>query len=195
MIMKKLVFFLTCLFIVGTAFSQQNHLKFKGVPIDGTLQSYTNAMKQAGFNYKGSQDGVSILSGDFAGYKGCIIGVSTLKNCDVVCRISVLFPERETWSSLLNDYETLKAMLTEKYGKPSDSQEKFTGYVGDYDNSLVMHALKEDEYVWYTTFTTELGDIELSIIAGTKYLTGCVRLSYFDKANSEKVRSSAIDDL
>ena len=193
--MKKLVFFLTCLFIVGTAFSQQNHLKFKGVPIDGTLQSYTNAMKQAGFNYKGSQDGVSILSGDFAGYKGCIIGVSTLKNCDVVCRISVLFPERETWASLLNDYKTLKAMLTEKYGKPSDSKERFTGYVGVPENGIIMHALKDGKYVWYTTFTTELGDIKLSIIAGTKYLTGCVCLSYLDKANSEKVRSAAMDDL
>ena len=193
--MKKLVFFLTCFVIVGTAFSQQNHLKFKGVPIDGTLQSYTNAMKQAGFNYKGSQDGVSILSGDFAGYKGCIIGVSTLKNCDVVSRISVLFPERETWSSLLSDYETLKAMLTEKYGNPSDSKEEFTGYIGDYHNGLVMNALSEGKYVWYTTFTTELGDIELTLVGSDYGSKGMVCLRYSDKANSEKVRSAAMDDL
>ena len=86
-------------------------------------------------------------------------------------------------------------MLTVKYGTPSDSQEKFTGYIGDYDNYLVMHALKDGEYVWYTTFTTELGDIELTIISGIEYNTACVRLSYYDKANSEKVRSAAMDDL
>ncbi len=49
--------------------------------------------------------------------------------------------------------------------------------------------------MWYTTFTTELGDIELSIMSGTKYNTAMVRLSYYDKANSEKVRSAAMDDL
>ena len=191
--MKNLVFFLTCLFIAGTVFSQQNHLKFKGVPIDGTLQSYTNAMKQAGFSYEGSQDGVSILSGDFAGYKGCIIGVSTLENCDVVSRISVLFPERDTWPSLIGDYETLKDMLTEKYGKPSDSKEKFTRQV--YSESGKLSALSHDECVWYTIFTTELGDIELTLVGDDYGLKGRVRLSYYDKANSEKVRNAAMDDL
>lgn len=121
--------------------------------------------------------------------------VSTLKNLDVVSHIAVLFPDKKTWSAVLGDYETLKAMLTEKYGTPSDSQEKFTGYVGDNHNGLIMHALKAGEYVWYTTFITELGDIELSIMAGTEYDTACVRLSYYDKANAEKVRNAAIDDL
>ena len=58
-----------------------------------------------------------------------------------------------------------------------------------------MHALKDDEYEWYTVFTTELGKIELTIMAGTKYNTACVRLSYYDKANSTKALNSAMDDL
>ena len=58
-----------------------------------------------------------------------------------------------------------------------------------------MQAIKEDKYEWYTVFSTELGDIELSIIEGTKYHTAAVRLSYYDKANSDKVRQSAMDDL
>ena len=49
--------------------------------------------------------------------------------------------------------------------------------------------------MWYTIFTTELGDIELTNISVMKYDTACVRLSYYDKANSEKVRSAAMDDL
>lgn len=191
---KHLTLFLACLVFAGNLFAQQ-HLSFKGVPINGTLKSYTDEMVKAGFHYEGTQDGIAILSGDFAGYKGCGIGVATLKNCDVVSHIAVLFPDKDTWSAVLSDYEHLKAMLTEKYGTPSDSKEKFTGYVGDYDNSLVMYALKDGEYVWYTTFTTELGDIELSIMAGSKSRTACVRLSYYDKANSEKVRSAAMEDL
>ena len=191
---KHLTLFLACLAFAGNIFAQQ-HLSFKGVPINGTLKSYTDAMVKAGFHYELTQDGTALLTGDFAGYKNCIVGVSTLKNLDVVSHIAVLFPDKDTWSAVLNDYETLKAMLTEKYGTPSDSKEKFTGYVGDYDNGLVMHALKEGEYIWYTMFTTELGDIELSLMAGTKYNTGCVRLSYYDKANHEKVRNAAMDDL
>ncbi len=191
---KHLALFLACLVFAGSLFAQQ-HLSFKGVPIDGTLQAYTNAMVKAGFHYEITQDGTALLTGDFAGYKGCTVGVSTLKNLDVVSRIAVLFPNKDTWSAVLTDYENLKAMLTEKYGTPSDSQEKFTGYVGDNHNGLIMHALKAGEYVWYTTFTTELGDIELAIMSGTEYLTGCVRLSYYDKINHEKVRSAAMDDL
>ena len=58
-----------------------------------------------------------------------------------------------------------------------------------------MHAIKNGEYVWYTTFTTELGEIELSLVEGTDYQTGKVMLSYYDKANSDKVRKAAMDDL
>lgn len=191
---KHLTLLLACLMFAGTIFAQQ-HLSFKGVPINGTLKEYTDAMVKAGFHYEGTQDGVSILSGDFAGYKNCIVGVSTLKNCDVVSRIAVLFPNKDTWSSVLNDYETLKSMLTQKYGYPSDSKEEFTDYIGKYDNYFVMTAIKEDKYEWHTTFSTELGNIELSIIEGTKYHTAAVRLSYYDKANSEKVRNAAMDDL
>ncbi len=152
-------------------------------------------MEKAGFHYEGTLDGVSVLSGDFAGYKNCFVGVVTLQNLDVVSRISVLFPEQETWSALLHDYEHLKSMLTEKYGYSNKSEEKFTGYIGDYNNGLVMSALHEGKYVWYTTFTTEHGDIELSLVEGTRYSTGRVRLSYHDKINSEKVHQSAMDDL
>ena len=190
---KHLALLLACLVLAGNIFAQQ-HLSFKGVPINGTLKEYTDAMVKAGFHYEITQDGTALLTGDFAGYKGCTVGVSTLKNLDVVSRIAVLFPNKDTWSAVLGDYEHLKAMLTEKYGTPSDSQEKFTNHVGD-NNGLIMYALKDDEYVWYTTFTTELGDIELSIMAGTKSHTAMVRLSYYDKANSEKVRNAAMDDL
>ena len=191
---KHLALFIACLVFAGNLFAQQ-HLSFKGVPINGTLQEYTNAMVKAGFHYEITQDGVSLLTGDFAGYKNCTIGVSTLKNLDVVSHIAVLFPNRETWSAVLGDYENLKTMLTKKYGYPTDSKEIFTGHIGDYDNFFVMEALKEDKYEWYTVFSTELGDIELSILSGTVYHTAAVRLSYYDKANSEKVRSSAMDDL
>lgn len=195
-IMKHhLPLFLACLVFAGNLFAQQ-HLSFKGVPINGTREYYTDTLIKSGFYYQGTtHSGISLLGGDFAGYEDCLIGVYTLKNLNLVNRVAVFFPDRDTWSAVLGDYEHLKTMLTEKYGTPADSQEKFTGYIGDNKNSLIMSALKNNKYVWYTTFTTELGDIKLSIMAGSKHDTAMVRLTYTDKANSEKVRSAAIDDL
>ena len=186
---KHLPIFFACLLFAGSIFAQQ-HLSFNGVPIDGTLV-------KAGFHYEGTQDGVSILSGDFAGYKGCTIGVSTLKNLDVVSSISVLFPKKEIWSVLRRDYETLKSMLTEKYGTPLDSQERFTdSYTNNSTSNIeIMYALHNDQCEWYTTFTTELGRIRLSIVPGYNPDEGMVSLTYYDKANSEKVHNAAMDDL
>jgi len=191
--MKKLLTLVVCLIMMGGIYAQQ-HLTFKGVPIDGTLKDYTQAMKEAGFHYEGTDDGVSILSGDFAGYKNVMIGVYTLTSCDVVSHIAVIFPSNSTWSALQNDYEHLKEMMTKKYGKPKDVVEKFTTYVGD-DSGLRLHALRDGEYEWYSQYETDLGTIRLTIGKGTSYLTGCAALIYQDKANAEIVNNSAIDDL
>ena len=193
--MKKALFTLVCLVIMGGVMAQEEHLSFKGVPINGTLKQYTAAMVKAGFKSEGTQDGLSLLSGDFAGFKGCIVGVSTLTNCDVVNRIVVLFPEKDTWSSLMGDYEHLKSLLTTKYGEPDVVQEYFTGYAGRTDSDAIkMSALHSEELEWYTIFKTELGNIELSVVSAS-YGKGMVRLGYYDKKNTETVTQSALDDL
>ena len=194
--MKKLLVTLFCLVMMGGIMAQEEHLSFKGVPINGTLKQYTAAMVKAGFKSEGTtKDGVSMLSGDFAGYKGCIVGVSTLSNLDVVNRIVVLFPEKDTWSSLINDYEHLKSMLTTKYGNPEMNRELFTGYAGRTDDDgIKMMALHDEELEWFTVFTTDLGSIELSIVSAS-YGKGMVRLGYFDKKNTDTVTQSALDDL
>ena len=180
---------------INISSTETQHLTFKGVPIDGTLKEYVEAIKKAGFIYKEkTSDGGAILTGDFAGYKNCRIKVSTLHNCDVVNKIFVQFPDKETWSSIISDYEQLKTMLRQKYGKPKNYSEKFTSYVSN-SNGLKMHALRDGEYEWYTTFSTELGDVELSIIEGTQYMTGAVMITYYDRINSDKVNNAAMDDL
>lgn len=192
--MKKLIIILVCLVIMGNNKAQE-HLSFKGVPIDGTLKQYTAAMVKAGFkSEETTSNGIALLIGDFAGYKDCIVGVSTLSSCDVVNRISVLFPEKDTWSTLLYDYENLKELLTVKYGEPDYNVEMFTNYHGN-DSRLKMYAINDREIEWYTIFSTELGEIELTLVGGTYEYQARVRLSYTDKANSETVRQNVLDDL
>lgn len=194
--MKKT--FLSLIFmiiIVLSSYAQSSeHLKFKGVPIDGTLNEYVSKMKQAGFQLVGTDDGVALLEGEFAGYRGCLIAVSTLNSVNVVNTIGVVFPACEDWSSLEGNYEHLKSMLTTKYGEPADVVEKFQGYSTPRTNNDKLHELLMDRCTWYTIFETENGDIQLSLEKGD-YGEYFVLLKYFDKINTEAVRSAAMEDL
>lgn len=87
--MKKLFFCLVCILIEEITLAQVQHMKFKGIPIDGTLKEYISAMTKVGFKYDDTYEGVAILTGDFAGFKNCTFGVSTLQNCDLVNCIAV----------------------------------------------------------------------------------------------------------
>ena len=193
--MKKMVVTLFLLMSFTLTFAQSSeHLKFKGVPIDGTLNEYVSKMKQAGFQLVGTDDGVALLEGEFAGYRGCLIAVSTLKSVNVVNTIGVVFPARENWSSLEGDYEHLKSMLTEKYGEPSDVVEKFQGYGNPQTDQEKWINLITDNCTWYTIFETKNGDIQLSLEKGD-YGEYFVLLKYFDKINTEAVRSAVMEDL
>lgn len=197
--MKKIISVLFFTVALLTSFSQVNtdsskHLAFKGVPLDGTLDEYVSKMKQNGFKLLSTEDGVAMLQGDFAGYKDCYVGVSTLKQKDLVHKIGVLFPEKDTWSTLSGNYFDLKKMLTEKYGKPSDVAEKFETYSQPRDDAEKMYEVKLDRCKYYSIWETEKGEIQLSIEHNS--VTSCfVKLAYFDKINSATIKKQALDDL
>lgn len=179
--------------LVGPMFAQSTdeHLTFKGVPINGTLTEYVTEMKAVGFSDLGTQDGTAILQGDFAGYKQCIVGVSTLKARNVIYTIGVLFQDHDNWSSLINQYEHLKTMLTNKYGKPSACVEEFQGHMqprSDGDKFLYM---RMDRCTYYTP---PKGDIWLSL--DKRGVMSCfVRLQYWDRINTDTVQTDAMEDL
>ena len=194
--MKKII--ITAILALATMISfaqtkSSDHLSFKGVPIDGTLNEFVAKMKQSGFTLIGTEKGIALLKGDFAGYKDCTLGVASLKQKDLVSKITVIFPERETWSSLSNNSFTLKEMLTEKYGEPSESVEIFQTYSEPKDDNSRMHEVKLDRCKYSTIFETDKGSIQLSIAQND--MVCFVTLGYFDKINGEVIKAQAIDDL
>ena len=191
--MKKLL--ISLFVILYTTIGQaQEHLTFKGVPIDGTLDTYVANMKKAGFTFIGEDDGIALLRGDFAGYRNCTIGVVTLKSIDIVNRISVLFDSHQDWNNIYVNYSSLKEMLTTKYGKYADCVEKFEGYSEPRDDNGKMHELTMDKCKFYTIWETDKGSIELEIIKGNLG-GGMVRLTYWDNINTMSVQEKAMDDL
>lgn len=197
--MKKVFSSLLFSIILLTGLAQvkqdtSKHLVFKGVPLDGTLSQYVLKMKQNGFNHISTNDGIAMLQGDFAGYKDCYVGVSTLKQKDLVHKIGVIFPDRDSWSGLSGNYFNLKEMLTEKYGEPTETVEKFDGYSQPTDDNSKMYEVKFDRCKYYSTWVTDKGDIQLSIDHNS--VSSCfVKLVYFDKINSATIKKKAIDDL
>jgi hypothetical protein len=183
-----------CLSFAQKASDSSKHLIFKGVPLDGTLDQYVSKMKQNGFKHISTENGMATLHGDFAGYKDCYVGVSTLKQKDLVYKIGVLFPKKDTWSTLSGNYFDLKNMLTEKYGKPTEEVEKFDGNSEPSDDQTKMYEVEFDRCKYYSIWKTDKGEIQLSI--GHNRVTSCfVTLAYFDKINSATIKKQALDDL
>ncbi len=197
--MKKVLLISFLSLLVCDLFAQTNtdsskHLTFKGVPLDGTLDDYVSKMRKSGFKLVSRENGIAVLQGDFAGYKDCYVGVSTLDQKDLVHKIGVMFPEKDNWSKLSGNYFDLKTLLTEKYGKPSDVVETFERSSGARDDQAKMYEVKFDRCKYYSTWETDKGEIQLSIDHDS-VLSCFVRLVYFDKLNSAAIKKQALDDL
>lgn len=191
--MKRIILSAVLVVLTATAFAQAKHLSFKGVPIDGPRKTFIANMQQKGFEFVGSQDDISILTGDFAGYKNCTLEVTTLKNKDLVSTITIVFPDQDTWSALESDFENLKEMLTIKYGKPSTEISEWVNCspVDDHDK---LYNLRKDRCKYAACFENEQGILELSLSHGN-FSRHFVTLKYSDKINGDAVRAAAIDDL
>ena len=188
--MKQLI--LSLLLAVCTiCTAQTSHMKFKGVPMEGTLQSFTTKLKAKGFTSIGIQDGVSLLKGEFAGYKNCSI-VAIADNSGMICKVSVMFPEMDKWGDLESCYSNYKSMLTEKYGNPETCIEEFQRKYVD-DDSSKKHELEMDRCKYISIFKCEEGNIQIEIIH--QNFSCYVMISYFDNVNQDKLRKQIMDDL
>lgn len=190
--MRHLLLTVLLTFVVSLCSAQTEHMKFKGIPMEGTLQTFTDKLKAKGYTSVGIQDGVSLLTGEFAGYKNCKIG-AVADNSGIICKVSVVFPDMDKWGELEQCYSNYKSMLTEKYGEPAICEESFSdGFSHDDFNKIC--AIQLDKCKYYSAFKSELGNIQLEI--NHNGFTSCyVMLSYFDNANQDKLRQQIMDDL
>ena len=196
--MKKLFLTLVISCLAVTAFCQTSHLTFKGVPIDGSLNEYVNKMKAVGFTHIGTDAGVALLRGDFAGYRRCVIGVQTTKPKNLVHEITVVFPQQEEWDRLEYDYIKIKEMLTTKYGAPAKSKEEFVDtpvYRDITRDDHKMRELKEGRCEYYSVFKLENGRITLELRDTGYPYEAHIQLWYTDKANELVVEADAMNDL
>lgn len=197
--MKQIIITVLCAFatLCGYAQEKSGHLLFKGVPIDGTVSSFVQKMKQKGFAIKANDGQTAIMKGAFAGYKNCEVYIFRTTEKDLVFRVGVGFEPDKSWELLSLKYFSLKQMLTKKYGKPSYCVEKFDASYQPDDDMMKMFYTEQDKCKYGTDFETDEGTITLRIIHTKVEFEHfcCVMLVYNDKKNNVAEMESASDDL
>lgn len=189
--MKKLfIAFMLC--IASMSFAQvSGHMKFMGIPMEGTVEQFVSKLKAKGMVYMGTNDGVTLLQGEFAATKSCVIGVTKMEDANKVNMVAVIFPSKETWGSLSEQYYTLKDMLTEKYGEPESTEQFKRDNLSDF---MKFHGIYDDEATFISEYTCDNGYIQLSM-KKMDTLKCSVFLRYIDNSNAEETRQRIMDDL
>ena len=192
-ILIALLFIFSC--IGAMAQNTNEHLKFMGIPINGTLESFTQKLVAKKIKSIQAAEGVGLFNGAFAGKNDCNIFVATVPNRNIVSKVVVCLPPRETWAWLESDYNEFKQMLTSKYGEPFQHSETFKAGTFTSSDYLKISALKEGKCEYYVGWKLNEGVILLEIISIESPSSCLVRLSYYDAINSKLEETSKQNDL
>lgn len=191
--MKRIIIIAVALLFGISGFCQE-HMKFKGIPIDGTPKELARKLVEQGYKYLGEYDDGRIgLEGVFAGYQGTIAIEPNVRGIAqqvmVVYDVSI-YP----WKSLKARWMELEQNLISKYGNPviaTKIMDDLLYYDGSgYEMDGFRQGKNDYTYSWYT----EEGVIGLMIMAttdGSVFLT----IWYQDTANSQVSDQAAYDDL
>lgn len=98
--MKKILITLTVLFAVIDIMAQE-HLSFKGIPIEGSMTEFCQKLKSKGFTSIGRENNITLFSGDFTG-RQATVGVTATDDGKNVFAVVVLFDPSGEWNTLVN---------------------------------------------------------------------------------------------
>jgi hypothetical protein len=162
--------------------AQSDHMKFMGIPLDGTINSFQNKLSAKGITpddklNKSLQVGVRGFKGNFAGHEAEIFVYYDAKS-KIVYRAKACI-ESEIKNVAEQNYNTIKSQLKDKY----------------YDKSII----DTDTYEGHESlhFLLLFGVIDLYF---NSYSEGyptiySVHIDYSDIENYNKYKNSVMDDL
>ncbi|MDE5836200.1 MAG: hypothetical protein K2H50_04255 [Paramuribaculum sp.] len=183
-----LTLFLVCSVLCSSA---QEHLSFKGIPIEGSMHSFCQKLKGKGFTQIGTDGNISLFAGDFTG-RNATVGVVAADNGQDVFSVGVLFDESDSWNTLVNTYDYYKDLYVEKYGKPSQCVEKNPSH-SDSNTSLMLE-LFQGRVTYGCLFEVPGGKIQISIEQAS-FNGGHVMIKYQDSQNVNAKRQSDLDEI
>lgn len=192
--MKKNIFVLVALFFGLTSMAQE-HLSFKGIPLEGQMSDFCDKLEGKGFTKLGNDNNTTLFVGDFTG-RDATIGVIADDDGENVYSVVVLFDSSDEWKVLVSIYDYYKDLYTRKYGKPKASIEKNKELMSTSpDNSLLMIELHQRRAIWGSLWEVTGGEIEINIEKAEGYLEGAVVIRYRDAQNEEIKIQKHLEDI
>lgn len=170
----------------------QEHLSFKGIPIEGSMTAFCQKLKAKGFTSIGRDNNLTLFTGDFTG-RNATVGVTATDDGKDVFAVVVLFDPSGEWNTLVNTYDYYKDLYTRKYGKPSISKEKNPSLSDS--NTALMAEVHQGTVVYGSVWEVTGGDIQLSIEKSSGVYEGMVMIRYRDSQNIETKIQNDLDDI
>lgn len=170
----------------------QEHLDFRGVPIDGHLDDFVTKMEGMGYTVKQRDGEIVMMTGQFTN-NNVELWIVSSRQTKTVWKVVVDFSKNSSWSSLKNSYFEYKNLYTKKYGSNNKAFEFFSKpyYEGD---GYELQALRGEKCTYATFFLAENGTITVAL---TKFEN--LQIRYEDKTNADKSSkektASALDEI
>ena len=190
--------------LIKSMFSKE-HLKFKGLEIDGSLDEFFKNLKKEIPDLDGYVlDFAAIFKGTFAGTRGCIFVISPNSDNNVK-DVMIQFPASDNWGMIKKEYEELCSNMTLKYGEPmatsNDYLEPYIEGDGKEINGIIQGQIKLCQVFGLTN-----GYIQVCIMKATSYdyvfpetaregNNIAVAIDYHDYKNSMVDNRAKYDDL
>ncbi len=189
--MRKLVCLVAMMMSVVALYAQE-HLSFKGIPIEGSMTEFCQKLKAKGFTSIGNENNFALFTGDFTG-RNATIGVTATEDGKSVFGVVVMFDTSGEWNTLVNTYNYYKDLYARKYGKPKISKEKNPALSDS--NMALMAEVYEGTVVWGSAWKVTGGDIELSIEKTSGFYEGVVVIRYRDAQNVKTKIQKDLEDI
>lgn len=177
------------------------HLKFMGIPIDGSPTAFANKLKSKGFTLKDSPSpDVIWMTGTFAGVSNSDVFIYKYPSSANVYKVRVTFPAQDSWSQLEIRYSQFKDWLSQKY-LLIESTEEFQGYPPSSDRDKMTKLVLDNctylcKYGAGSPKGTFLGMVYLTIRGDSSVSDeGYVGIEYQDCLNALKAAQSFLEDL
>lgn len=181
--------FVLFLGLSGVSFAQETvrtlpvdipHLRFMGMPIDGSPLGCIEYLKDKGFVFREQKGSIFIMTGRFSGQENCIVSITTKEN--FVWKTSVSFPTQPSWNSVKAEYERYKQSYTEKYQVRPECIENLIPRFRE-GTGQEHWGFEDDSSHWQSVFTLPDGFITLAIKFNRTNSMLYLVVDYVDKVN------------
>lgn len=169
----------------------QEHLSFKGIPIEGSMTAFCQKLKAKGFYQMGRDNNMTLFTGDFTG-RQATLGVVATHDGKSVHSVVVIFDESSEWNTLVGTYDYYKGLYTRKYGDPLACREHNPSRQDG--NISLMYELGQGTVTYASVWSVTGGTIELSIEKAS-YSDGVVVIRYRDSQNVETKIQKDLEDI